>query len=175
MSIKNTQSRKPTFIKPLNEISSKLPYSRSKTNLGQYATNIQNTPLNERESPKVKGKFEDLLNAYFSNIPTSIISSPSKEVNTARKRFEVKEIIQGKKPIINYPSSPLETKIPLNAKSPILKFKEEFENLKRTNTIMNPSPKTIKTARPSVSSNQISKSRPQTRGGIFIKYFSSFS
>ncbi len=165
--------RKPTFFKQPPQINMEVTHTpRPLTTLGQYGNGKPNVT---QEVDPQKGRFEEMLNTYFSSLSNKMVVSPSKEFNVQKKRAEVKEIIQGYK----ISPDPLEPKLSNLSKSPILKFKEQFDYLKKTAgttftatgtaTAAGKSPISVpKTARATVVAAAVP--RPASRAGLTIKF-----
>ena len=166
-------SRKQTFFKSTATTETT---SRPLTSMGQYQSKARPNATQDVEPANTKGRFEDMLNTYFSSLSNKVMAtSPSKEIGVHKKRAEVKEIIQGRKPT---PEN-IEAKSTLS-KSPILKFKEQYDYMKKTNNGVSATalgtPLVIsktqivapKTSRTTVV--PVSMQRSTSKAGLTIKY-----
>ena len=157
--------------------------ARATTPMGQYrlSNNAEESTKGEPAAEKGRGRFDELLNAYFSSLPTKI-TSPSKE-GTVKKRNEFKDIMNNLKgsatvssPMVREPKPATTTPL---TKSPILKFKEQYDTIKRKN-VDNVSPLTshgtpfAKNSAPPKPRGHpapvVSRHPMSTRSGVMIRY-----
>jgi hypothetical protein len=93
--------------------------------------------LKKKTQEKVKGRFDELLNAYFSSLPSKL-ASPSKE-EMSKQQNKMKDAINGLREGRTVRSPAKKEGQNDRSKSPILKFKEQYDSFKHA-TVPTPPP-----------------------------------
>lgn len=142
---RNPSSFKQQMLEIAGQLTAREPSSNKAATSGEFSNKSYFQSQISSQPDKGKSKFENILNSYFSALPSKL-ASPSKEL-MVKKQGIYKEALEIKGGEVSPKSKNKRKPVIAEAKSPILKFKELYDTMSKNNQAKPP----IQASRPAMA------------------------